>query len=236
MEQSLKESIDKFRNKLNLLFEADQPDNQEQEQDQQQEEEQTQNTDPNKNKGYEVTDKQTPANAQANVDNKAEDPGTLQLADGTDTEIQRDSTSVETNDIDRDVPPPEGEINIEFEKGNFTQLEGSVQDYSKLIQTVENTFVPLCEKALIELLGNSQSYRRVEFTGVPNLNGNNLKVDVDLKYHVDLMIGTDVDPQAVKHDQDYILDTIKPTPNLMVRNIKIDTQTGDISIGVTITE
>ena len=29
MEQSLKESIDKFRNKLNLLFEADQPDNQE---------------------------------------------------------------------------------------------------------------------------------------------------------------------------------------------------------------
>ena len=55
-----------------------------------------------------------------------------------------------------------------------------------------------------------------------------------MKYHVDLMIGTDVDPQAVKHDTDYIINTIKPTPNMTIRNCQIDTQSGDIIIGVTL--
>ncbi len=214
-------------------MEADQNLQDEEQKKQAQQQQQEQPEDPNKDKGYEVTDKQTPANAQANVDDKAEDPGTLQLADGTDTEIKRDSNPVEQSAPD-EVPPPEGEIDIKFERGNFDQLEGSAQEYAQLLQNVEQTFVPLVEKALIELLGNNQAYRRVEFTGVPVLNGNQLKIDVDMKYHVDLMIGTDVDPQAVKHDTDYIINTIKPTPNMTIRNCQIDTQSGDISIGVTL--
>ncbi len=232
MKKSLSESIENYRNKLHIL-EADQNLQDEEQKKQAQQQQQEQPEDPNKDKGYEVTDKQTPANAQANVDDKAEDPGTLQLADGTDTEIQRDSNTVEQSAPD-EVPPPEGEIDIKFERGNFDQLEGSAQEYAQLLQNVEQTFVPLVEKALIELLGNNQAYRRVEFTGVPVLNGNQLKIDVDMKYHVDLMIGTDVDPQAVKHDTDYIINTIKPTPNMTIRNCQIDTQSGDISIGVTL--
>lgn len=231
MKKSLSESIANYRNKLHIL-EADQ-NLQDEEQKKQAQQQQQEPEDPNADKGYEVTDKQTPANAQANVDDKAEDPGTLQLADGTDTEIQKDSNKVEQSAPD-EVPPPEGEIDIKFERGNFDQLEGSAQEYAQLLQNVEQTFVPLVEKALIELLGNNQAYRGVEFTGTPALNGNQLKIDVDMKYHVDLMIGTDVDPQAVKHDTDYIINTIKPTPNMTIRNCQIDTQSGDISIGVTL--
>lgn len=237
MKESLKESIESFRNKLRIveatLYEADQQQEDEQDPNAQQHQ---QEEDPNADKGYEPTEQQTPANAQAKVDDEAENPGTLQLADGTDTDIQKDSNDVEDSRPD-EVPPPEGETEIKFENGNFDGLDQSSQKYAELVQNVEQTFVPLCEKALIELLGNNQAYRRVEFNAVPNMNGqNSFKIDVDLKYHVDLMIGTDVDPQAVQHDTAYILSTIKPTPGMQVRQCKIDTQTGDVIIGVTIVQ
>lgn len=234
MNKELKESIEKYR--LSLFKEADEESQDEDPSadngDSQETQDQQPSDKPEKPEGEEPTEQVTPANAQAVQDDAAIDPGTLHVADGTDTGIEINSTNVATGD--GEIPPKEGETEIKFEQGNFQAIEQSSQKYSELVQTVEQTFVPLCEKAFIELLGNSASYKRKEFNAVPNMNGNQFKIDVDMIYHVDKYIATDVAENLIKQDQDYIISTIKPTPGLTVRNVKIDCQTGDVGIGVTV--
>lgn len=236
MTTQFKDAIDNYRM---LLQEADEePQDENQQQDQQAEnQEQPAEEQPQEEKpeGQEPTEQVTPANAQAVQDAAAINPGTLHVADGTDTGVEINSVLVDNPTVgDGEIPPKEGEISIQFEQGNLNALTQSSQKYAELTQTVEQTFLPLCEKALIELLGNSASYKRKEFNAVPNMNGQQFKIDVDLLYHVDKYIATDVPQNLIQQDQDYIRNTIKPTPGLTIRDIKIDCQTGDVKVGATI--
>lgn len=236
MNKKLIEAINKYRMMLN---EADEEQQQEDPSTDNGDSAETQDQQPSqeteKPEGEEPTDKVTPANAQAVQDDAALNPGTLHVADGTDTGVEINSTIVDNPEVgDGEVPPKEGEIDLKFEKGNFNAIEQSSQKYAELVQTVEQTLVPLCEKAFIELLGNSAAYKRQEFNAVPNMNGQQFKIDVDMIYHTDKYIATDVAENLIQQDQNYIINTIKPTPGISVRNVKIDCQTGDISIGVTI--
>lgn len=189
-------------------------------------------------KGETPTEQVTPANAQAVSNEDALNPGTLKVADGTDTGIEL-STNIVSNKLgnsDGSLPPKEGQIDIKFEQGNFSTIESSAQNYSQLIKTLDQTMVPLVEKAFIELLGNSASYKRQSFNAVPTMNGQNIKIDVDMIYHVEKYIAVDVAPELIKKDQDYIINTIKVTPGMSIRNVQINCQTGDVNIGVTLSK
>ncbi len=165
-----------------------------------------------------------PKNAQADID--AFKPTSIQNdRDETTTGVHKDSNLVAPNKI----PPEEGECKIKFEKGEFSVGNMSPAVESKA-QVVNNTILPLIEKAFIEGTGNSGTYRRLECNAVET-NG---KIDVDLVYHIDNFIGNDIDEASIIHDQNYIYNTIKVVPGINIRNIKIDTTTGNINIGVSL--
>lgn len=165
-----------------------------------------------------------PVNAQAADDNFR--PSSLQNSDtGTSTGVQKDSNLVAPNEL----PAKEGECSIKFENGEFSvgQMSPEVESKAKVMN---NTILPLVEKAFIEGTGNSGTYRRLEC----NATETNGKIDLDLVYHIDSFIGTDIDDASVIHDQNYIYNTIKVVPGIFIREVKIDTSTGNIKIGISL--
>lgn len=163
-----------------------------------------------------------PINAQSADDNFK--PSSLQNPNTeTSTGLQKDSNLVAPNKI----APQEGECKIKFEKGEFSvgKMSPAVESKAKVMN---NTILPLIEKAFIEGTGNSGTYRRLECNAVET-NG---KIDMDLVYHIDSFIGNDIDEASIIHDQNYIYNTIKVVPGINIRNIKIDTTTGNINIGI----
>ena len=141
------------------------------------------------------------------------------------TGLQKDSNLVAPERI----APKEGECKIKFEKGEFSvgKMSPAVESKAKVMN---NTILPLIEKAFIEGTGNSGTYRRLECNAVET-NG---KIDMDLVYHIDSFIGNDIDEASVINDQNYIYNTIKVVPGINIRNIKIDTTTGNINIGISL--
>ena len=165
-----------------------------------------------------------PLNAQSTEDNFK--PSSLQNPrTGNSEGIQKDSNLVAPDNI----TPKEGECKIKFEKGEFSvgQMSPAVEAKAKVMN---NTILPLIEKAFIEGTGNSGTYRRLECNAVET-NG---KIDLDLVYHIDSFIGNDIDPASIIHDQNYIYNTVKVVPGINIRNIKIDTTTGNINIGISL--
>lgn len=165
-----------------------------------------------------------PINAQSADDNFK--PSSLQNPNTeTSTGLQKDSNLVAPNKI----APQEGECKIKFEKGEFSvgKMSPAVESKAKVMN---NTILPLIEKAFIEGTGNSGTYRRLECNAVET-NG---KIDMDLVYHIDSFIGNDIDEASVIHDQNYIYNTIKVVPGINIRNVKIDTTTGNINIGISL--
>ena len=163
-----------------------------------------------------------PINAHSADDNFK--PSSLQNPNTeTSTGLQKDSNLVAPEKI----APKEGECKIKFEKGEFSvgKMSPAVESKAKVMN---NTILPLIEKAFIEGTGNSGTYRRLECNAVET-NG---KIDMDLVYHIDSFIGNDIDEASVIHDQNYIYNTIKVVPGINIRNIKIDTTTGNINIGI----
>lgn len=141
------------------------------------------------------------------------------------TGIQKDSNLVAPNEI----TPKEGECKIKFEKGEFSvgQMSPAVESKAKVMN---NTILPLIEKAFIEGTGNSGTYRRLECNAIET-NG---KIDLDVVYHIDSFIGNDIDNASIVHDQNYIYNTIKVVPGINIRKVEIDTTTGNINIGVSL--
>lgn len=165
-----------------------------------------------------------PINAQAADDNFK--PSSLQNdTTGTSTGVQKDSNLVAPNEL----PAKEGECSIKFENGEFSvgQMSPEVESKAKVMN---NTILPLVEKAFIEGTGNSGTYRRVEC----NATETNGKIDLDLVYHIDSFIGNDINNASVIHDQNYIYNTIKVVPGIFIREVKIDTSTGNIKIGISL--
>jgi hypothetical protein len=119
-------------------------------------------------------------------------------------------------------------------KGNLNTIQGSLKTLLRKPALVTRTFLPLVEKALIELLGNSSSYIRDSFVYNITVSNNQIVYDVSMTYSVSLFIGTDIDKAAVAHDQKYIADTISVVPGIRIKNVAIDTSTGLVSISVEI--
>lgn len=194
----------------------------------------TEAQEPEEPEGYETTPQQTPANAQE-VQNKNA-PSSLTLADGTDTNIPVNTQDVsdttgdgEPNPNHEDLEPKEGEANIAFEDGDF-KVQQQTPAGQAALNSMNQTVLPLCEKALIELLGNSGAYHREDLSAVQTGN----KIDADITYHCDLYIGNDIDPASVTRDQNYIYNTIKVIPGLTIRQVRIDTSKGDIHVDVSL--
>ena len=128
----------------------------------------------------------------------------------------------------------EGSASIKFEQGNYSQLQDSVRALVKKPGIISRTFLPLVEKALIELLGTSSSYKRSNFEFNISLVNGQIKYIITCIYSVDLFIGTDIERSAVEHDQNYIIETISVVPEIKVKDVKIDTSTGLVRIQVII--
>ena len=128
----------------------------------------------------------------------------------------------------------EGSTSIVFEQGNYGQLQNSVKALVRKPGIISRTFLPLVEKALIELLGTSSSYKRTNFEFNISLINGQIQYVVTCIYSVDLFIGTDIEKSAVEHDQNYIIETISVVPEIKIKDVKIDTSTGLVRIQVII--
>lgn len=128
----------------------------------------------------------------------------------------------------------EGSTSIIFEQGNYGQLQNSVKALVRKPGIISRTFLPLVEKALIELLGTSSSYKRTNFEFNISLINGQIQYVITCIYSVDLFIGTDIEKSAVEHDQNYIIETISVVPEIKIKDVKIDTSTGLVRIQVII--
>lgn len=150
---------------------------------------------------------------------------TLELNDGTGTEVQAEVS---------DAPAGSPEDIISFDSGNYKQLASSAQAFNKKINEVSRTFLPLVEKAFIELLGNSGAYHGVSFNSTPTIVGTDVKIDLEAVYKVGLWLGQDIPVDAVKQDQTYIYKTISVMPGITIRGCSINTEDGSVTISATI--
>lgn len=128
----------------------------------------------------------------------------------------------------------EGTNEITFANGNLNLIQSSLKNLIRKPGLILRTFLPLVEKALIELLGTSSSYKRDSFNFNIVTSNNQIVYSIMATYSVDLFIGTDIDAAAVKHDQDYIAGTISVVPGIKIKSVKIDTATGLVTVAVEI--
>lgn len=164
-------------------------------------------------------------NLSRNVAHGFNTPKNLVLNDGTETHIATDS-SHQKGDVDQD----EDNYEITFEKGNWSLFSQSAKLYSQKVTIIRQTLAPLIEKALIELLETSGAYDRKSFNSSAYFINDDFRVIAEFHYQVDLWIGTDFDPASVEHDQGYIYQTIAVIPSIKIETIKIDTDSGDLTI------
>ena len=128
----------------------------------------------------------------------------------------------------------EGTNEITFANGNLNLIQSSLKNLIRKPGLILRTFLPLVEKALIELLGISSSYKRDSFNFNIITSNNQIVYSIMATYSVDLFIGTDIEAAAVKHDQDYIAGTISVVPGIKIKSVKIDTATGLVTVAVEI--
>lgn len=158
-------------------------------------------------------------------------PKNLVLDDGTRTNIAIDSSQ---DNVDIGVDE-DNAYKISYNNGNWDSFTNAPSQFSTKITTIRQTVTPLLEKALIELIGNSGAYERVSFYSTAGFDDNNLRVTAEYHYQVDLYIVSEDDDKAkVMHDQGYIYQTLSQVPNLKINSTKIDTDTGDITVIVSI--
>lgn len=144
----------------------------------------------------------------------------LELNDGTSSDIARDS-SLQYNAIDTD-----GDAIISFKYGNFDNISQLPQNINKKILLVTKTIMPLLEAALIELLGNSKSYKGEEFNAAINFNDNNPIINVNATYKIDNWIGIDIDRNDIAQDANYILNRLKVVQGVNWNECSIDCSSG----------
>jgi len=156
------------------------------------------------------------------IDTKMDDQVQLELSDGTESSI---ADSSEVNAIKTTDP-----IVIKFETGNYDGFIDLGQRFSQGILTITNTLVPLIEAGLIELLGNSSAYTRIDGTINSKIVGTTPIFDFSFQYKVSLWIGSDIQKEAVLEDATYVYTKINIITNTKFKECKIDTATGLLSI------
>lgn len=149
----------------------------------------------------------------------------LELADGTDESVAIDSS------LQYDAINPEGDAQINFMSGNYSQLAAIPQKASNKIATIQKTIIPLVEVALIELLGNNKAYKETSFNSVYTVDTNNEpKFECQMVYTVELFIGTDINQEDIAEDAKYILDRVSVVPGVQWTKCEIDCTTGNVNI------
>lgn len=153
----------------------------------------------------------------------------LELADGTNENVAIDSS------LQYDAINPEGNAQINFMNGNYSQLAAIPQKVSTKIATIQKTIIPLVEVALIELLGNNKAYKETSFNSVYTVDTNNEpKFECQMVYTVELFIGTDIDQEDIAEDAKYILDRVSVVPGVQWTKCEIDCTSGNVNINFTI--
>lgn len=166
---------------------------------------------------------------QSNTESYENIPKDLVLNDGTST-----GTAVDSNNQTTPLNDDEKNFEFQFGEGNFNEFTQSAEAYSQSVISVIHTFVPLCEKAMIELLGTSNSYKRVSFDAKTNMDNGNTSIDVNLKYKANTWIGSEIPYQALQQDQQHIANTISVVPGITIKQVSIDNNTGNLNISVNI--
>ena len=152
----------------------------------------------------------------------------LRLDDGTGTGVSIDTQTQES-------PIKEhGNAKIEFEKGNYDKVFGSIQEYSTKVNSIRQTVLPLVEKALIELFQYSTAYERVVCNINPVFTDAKISFNINAQYNAESWIDQDADINDVKHDQDYIIKTLSVVPGINIASVEIDTNTGNLMVNLTI--
>jgi hypothetical protein len=169
-----------------------------------------------------------------------EDVSSLPLKDEKEVEvlgegeIPQDTSGIQ----DGEYGPlkPEGEVDIQFEQGNFSQLRDLPEVIADKTTMVTQTLEPLIEKALIELLGSSSMFKREagNISFGPDDNGQ-VTLSGVLTYICTFWIGTEVDPNDIKHDSSYVLGTLQPIADkVKFTECSIDTADGRLKVGFTL--
>lgn len=120
-------------------------------------------------------------------------------------------------------------ITISFENGNYNNMITLPNQIAERIKLLRQTFIPLIEVALIELLGTSQLYRRYKGDIFPSFDVNKINIDFDFEYFCSSYIGTDFEYEDLMHDSKYILDRISPA-GANITKCEIDSSNGIITI------
>jgi hypothetical protein len=167
------------------------------------------------------------------VDEPSEDPDTQPLTDErnepiADGQIPATAEGITTGAFD--PLNPQGYADLSFKSGNINALNSEVEALQQKASLVQQTFIPLVEKAMIELLGSNNLYRReVGNTQVSYDNGQPA-ISGTLVYSVALWIGLEVEHADIQHDSEYVLNTIKVCEGVKVTKCQIDTKEGTLTI------
>lgn len=119
---------------------------------------------------------------------------------------------------------------ISFEKGNYNEIEYLGDSLIHKVQTIKNTILPLIEKSLVELLGNSDAYKRSNFFSKLEFVESKPVYSVETIYSVPLWIGQDVERSFILDDANYVLNTISVVPNVSWQKCEIDTTEGELRV------
>jgi hypothetical protein len=106
---------------------------------------------------------------------------------------------------------PIGNAEIKFEQGNYNTIAGLPKVTADKVAELTQTFIPLIEVSLVELLGTSNNYQRTLAQCVPGFdNQGKINIEFTFQYTITSWIGSDIETTAIQHDANYILDKIKP--------------------------
>lgn len=126
-----------------------------------------------------------------------------------------------------------GSSDLSFEEGNFNLLKEWPELLNSKIALLNQTFIPLVEVSLIELLGSSSLYQRKFGQCAVAFNNNQASISFSFIYSVSNWIGIDIDLPAIQHDSNYVLNKIRPV-GANITKVEIDTTEGTLTIAGTI--
>jgi hypothetical protein len=146
----------------------------------------------------------------------------LQTADGKTLPIPKDSSQV--------VDVADTSTSLTFQSGNLNQVMTMPSTLSQKLTILTKTFLPLMEKAMIDLLGQSDYYQREECTAQVNMQDNGFLVTGKVVYGVQMFIGVDVEEQAIRKDSVFIYNTISVIPNFNITHCVVDVGEGKVTV------
>lgn len=146
----------------------------------------------------------------------------LQLADGTETDIQQDSRIA---DLKGDPTP-----RFKFSSGNYETFDNFQNDILNKITTVRQTVLPILTAALIELLGDDSTIKYDSFDAKYDTQNGKFIIVIDIFVSTQLWIGTDISKEAANHDAKYVLDRLKIVQGINWQNCIINTNNGSLNL------